>query len=364
LELLSAWKAICHSGKLRAHVPPAAQGFTIKVDDTDVVDLGTEFAIEVTSDKKNIQVFDGEVELHSAKLNKHSITAGKAVDLDQDGNAVATSANAQNFLGMNDLQGLSDKKDILSYKRWQQFSQKIKKDPRLIAYYDFTQADFTRRVLKNASTQGKDLDGAIVGAAQVTGRWSSKSALTFKRPGDRVRINIPGDYKSLTFSCWTKIDSLDRLYNSLYLTDSYQLGEPHWQIMNDGRLMFTTKVRDSRGRGQKLDSHKPTFSPVFWKAEYTGKWLHLAVRLDVDKQTVTHFVNGKAFSTHPIPPDYKVETTRFGTGEIGNWGLPNKPDKHYAVRNLNGAIDEFSIFSSALSDEEIKQIYDNGNPYQ
>ncbi|MCM8531754.1 MAG: LamG domain-containing protein, partial [Lentisphaeraceae bacterium] len=253
-----------------------------------------------------------------------------------------------------------------AYKTWQAFSKDQRTDPRLIAYYDFSQENFNRRVLKNSSPQGKGRDGAIVGAAAATGRWVGKSALTFKRPGDRVRINIPGEYTSLTFSCWTKIDSLDRLYNSLYLTDSYQVGEPHWQIMNDGRLMFTSRIRDyTEEKARKnLQTHKPAFSPKFWKAEYVGKWIHLAARLDVENQVITHFVNGKTFSVHPISEKYKVSKTRFGTGEIGNWGLPLKPDKYYAVRNLNGAIDEFAIFAAALSDEELKQIYDMGNPYK
>lgn len=62
--------------------------------------------------------------------------------------------------------------------------------------------------------------------------------------------------------------------------------------------------------------------------------------------------------------NYEVSTTRFGNGEIGNWGLPNKPDVSYAIRNLNGAMDEFAIFSGALSDEEILKFYEVGNPYQ
>ena len=39
--------------------------------------------------------------------------------------------------------------------------------------------------------------------------------------------------------------------------------------------------------------------------------------------------------------NFIVTETRFGNGEIGNWGLPNKPDESYAIRNLNGAMDEF-----------------------
>ena len=364
LEPLSAWKAICHEGKLRAHVPPAARGFTVKVDETDVVDLGTEFAIDATGPEKKIQVFEGEVELNSDKLKNHSLTTGKSVNLDAQGNAVVTESISQDFIGMNTLQGLREKKDRQVYEKWLKYSQNMARDSRLLAYYNFTQNDFHRRVLENETQQGKERSGAIVGADREEGRWQEKSALSFKQPGDRVRIHIPGEYTSLTFMSWVKIYSLDHEWNSLYLTDNYQIGECHWQIMRDGRLMFSTKIRDDWDKQLKAGVHIPNFSRSFWKPELRGKWVHLAVRLDVDKKSVTHFFNGKPLSIHPMQKNFEVTKTRFGNGEIGNWGLPNRPDESYAIRNLNGAIDEFAIFSEALSDEEIRKLYEVGNPYQ
>lgn len=363
LEPLSAWKAICHSGKLRANVPPAARGFTVQVDETDVVDLGTNFAIDASGENKRIQVFEGEVELNSDKLKKHSITTGKTVSLDKDGNALSTDFASDGFISLNELKGIRDKQNAESFQKWLSFSGEMSKDRRLIAYYNFTQQDFHRRVLENNTAHGKERSGAIVGADREAGRWPAKSALSFKQPGDRVRINIPGEYKSLTFMCWVKIYSLDRDWNSLYLTDNYQVGECHWQIMRDGRLMFSTKIRDNWESKEKNHVHIPNFSPSFWKPELRGKWVNLAVRLDVDNKLVTHFFNGKPLSQHPMQKHFIVTETRFGNGEIGNWGLPNKPDESYAVRNLNGAMDEFAVFSAALSDEEILKFYEMGNPY-
>ncbi|MCM8534993.1 MAG: FecR domain-containing protein [Lentisphaeraceae bacterium] len=364
LEPLSAWKAICHTGKLRAHVPPAARGFTVNVGDTEVVDLGTEFAIDATGDEKTIQVFEGEVELNSQKLDKHSLTTGKMIKLKADGETEQINQLNPDFIGMNDLQSLRNSKNKEAYSRWLSHSKELRTDPRLLVYYDFTQRDFHRRVLENNTSHGKERSGAIVGADQEPGRWAEKSALSFKQPGDRVRIHIPGEYTSLTFMSWVKIYSLDREWNSLYLTDNYQIGENHWQIMKDGRLMFSTKIRDDFDVKNNLHVHVPNFSPSFWRPEFRGKWVHLAVRLDVEKQQVTHFVNGKTFSTHPAQKGYELTTTRFGNGEIGNWGLPNRADESYAIRNFNGAMDEFAIFADALSDEELLEIYNAGNPYK
>lgn len=52
-------------GKLVAYVPKGAEGFTVDYGGGQVVDLGTEFAMELAaSGKMELGVFDGEVELH------------------------------------------------------------------------------------------------------------------------------------------------------------------------------------------------------------------------------------------------------------------------------------------------------------
>lgn len=53
------------NGKLVAYVPKGAEGFTVDYGNGQVVDLGTEFAMELASNgKMELGVFEGEVELH------------------------------------------------------------------------------------------------------------------------------------------------------------------------------------------------------------------------------------------------------------------------------------------------------------
>jgi hypothetical protein len=53
------------NGKLVAYVPKGAEGFTVDYGNGQVVDLGTEFAMELAAGgKMELGVFDGEVELH------------------------------------------------------------------------------------------------------------------------------------------------------------------------------------------------------------------------------------------------------------------------------------------------------------
>lgn len=52
-------------GKLVSYVPPEAEGFTVTFPNGKVVDLGTEFGLDVaTNGQTELGVFDGEVQLH------------------------------------------------------------------------------------------------------------------------------------------------------------------------------------------------------------------------------------------------------------------------------------------------------------
>lgn len=52
------------NGKLVAYVPHGAEGFTVDYAKGKVVDLGTEFAMDVKGTKAEVGVFDGKIELH------------------------------------------------------------------------------------------------------------------------------------------------------------------------------------------------------------------------------------------------------------------------------------------------------------
>ena len=360
LQLESVSRARVRSGRLRAQVPPAARGFSLDVDDMTVVDLGTEFALSVSDSGANVQVFDGEVELHQPTGEKQALTSGEAVVRSTKGALEKTSAVSGDFLDISTLERRSREQRAARLEHWREWSQNFRSDPRLITYYAFDQnGGWQRKLRSSLAPADNELDGAIVGARQTTGRWLGKRSLEFKQPGDRVRVQIPGEFSSLTFACWVKIDSLDRWYNSLFLTDNYNKGEPHWQILDTGQLFFSVRVREEDSEGPP---HKKVLSPPFWNPSMSGKWMHLATTYSVNHQLVTHYLNGKKLHEEKIPNHQVVPTTRIGRATIGNWSSPMRPDAHFAIRNLNGSIDEFALFDAALTAEEIREMYDNGKP--
>ena len=215
--------------------------------------------------------------------------------------------------------------------------------------------------VSHVGTESKsNLTGKIIRAERVDGRWSdieNGGAMEFKKPGSRVRVNIPGTFKQYTFTTWVRIDSLDRDWNALFMGDSYQIGEPHWQIHKDGRLVLCVRKYD-----RPDDYHILYWSPKIWEPSQTGQWMHLSTVYDPLKKIMKHFKNGELIHTQEIPKKFHVKKLKIGPAEIGNWGQPTRTDPVFALRNINGRIDEMMIMDAALSNEEIKEIYEAGKP--
>ena len=63
LDLISVDRVFCRRGRLRARVPKGAEGFVVATPGSAVVDLGTEFGLNVEADgKARIMVFEGSAE--------------------------------------------------------------------------------------------------------------------------------------------------------------------------------------------------------------------------------------------------------------------------------------------------------------
>ncbi|EMI57793.1 LamG domain-containing protein [Rhodopirellula sallentina] len=361
LELVTTDLARLERGKLRAQVPPAALGFTVEANDTRVVDLGTEFGVVVSDDGMGVEVFEGEVEVHHPGDVARLLEEGEAVTHGRDGVTAHSDARPEEFVDVQSFHEKVSARQLDRYHRWQAWSESFRHDPRLIAYYDFNNfGRWNRRLRCRIEPVDQELDGAIVGAVPAEGRWAGKTSLEFKHPGDRVRVSIPGEYRSLSFSAWVRIDSLDRWYNSLFLTDDYNEGEPHWQILDTGQLYFSVRAFP-KGKKKPVNKRK-VLSPVFWDPSLSGKWLHLATTYDVDRCVVRHYLDGELLHEQAIPKEQVATNTRFGPSTIGNWTRPYRPDRDFAIRNLNGSIDEFAIFSDVLSAAEIQEIYLHGKP--
>jgi hypothetical protein len=94
LELLDRDRIFCHHGKLRVRVSPGAEGFTVAAPGYEIMDLGTEFGMNLEVDGKGrIMVFDGEAAVSLLGDGGRSrqgalVTGATAVEVDPYGRGI------------------------------------------------------------------------------------------------------------------------------------------------------------------------------------------------------------------------------------------------------------------------------------
>ena len=360
-EILSPMEVRIDSGKVRANVPELARGFRVHTAAGEVVDLGTEFALDVTADHADVHVLDGEIEWHAVDRDMQLMGKGDALRVSGTTETPLTH-NPDEFADIDEIEATLARSRGERRENWLEHSTKLAEDPRLLLYYPMSQRGDWTRTLTDASSN--DISGSIVRADRVNDRWgSANAALGFTPAGSRVRVEVPGEHRSLTLYCWARIDSLDRWYNSLFLTDGHEINEPHWQILDDGRLFFSVKKHEPEAGTRQRDKHI-YYSPSIWTPAQSGQWFQIATTYDTENLRVSHFVNGERVSQESIAEEWLVEAVNIGAASIGNWSEPRykRDDPSFAIRNLNGAIDEFAIFNAALSEEEIRELYEIGKP--
>lgn len=361
IALKSAWEARCAQGVVRMQVPPAARGFKLQGPSTEIVDLGTEFGFQVRDGEAYVEVLDGEISFRHRGGEEHIATKGAVWALPADRAASEADGGLVAFPELSGVEGQAELSQRKDFEQWQVYSADFARDERMIAYYTFERSELSAVVPSLAEPRSSEFDGAVVLAETASGRWPGlNQALEFRRPGARVRVHIAGEFQALTFAAWVRVDSLDRRYNALFMGDGYETGEPHWQIRDDGKLMLSVMVDDSRPHPThpEVRLHRVYFSPPMWDLSMSGQWLHLASVFDPTSKTVSHYVNGERLSQEAIPSDFQIDTLRIGNAEIGNWGQPFRKDPSFAIRNLNGRIDELAIVNAALTDAEIRELHD------
>jgi len=352
LELISAMKSVVHFGRVRAHVPEPAQGFTLIADDMNVVDLGTEFGLSVQPDgQAEVHVFDGEVELHQPnQTTPRSLLRGHGLRRALDGSLHTIDIDEPAFPGVAALARRAEKNQQHRLDAWRQYSASLAADPSVVLYYNFEdQPDWQRTLTDQAGGH----DGAIVGCQWTRGRWPGKGALGFKRLSDRIRVNIPGQFDSLTLAAWVRFDAFDRWLSSLMLTDAWSHGRVHWHVTDEGEMILG--VAGSASRGIKFHNY---YSPKnLLGADDLGRWVHLATVYDQPGGTVTHYLDGEAVHTESIIADQPLQ---LGPAAVGNWSQYTGPAEK--ARTLNGALDEFILFDRPLSAEQVRDMYYTGQP--
>lgn len=325
-------------GRVAADVPPAATGFTVITPTGEAVDLGTKFGVDAPKKgKAEIHVFEGEVIAQSTGGEKQSLRDGEAFSL-QAGAGAARELRSSAFIRPDEVASLQAGLVAGQRARSDGAMAKLRDDPALIALLDF---------------ESKDLpEGSF---RMVQGRWPGSHAPEFVNVSDHMKLNVGGDHAwpQLTLAAWVRLDRLGEPYQSLLHTDGWsnnKEGQVHWMVTRHMTmrlaLFHNTLVSGSREKEGFPDSLTSVLPEQ-------GRWVHLATVYDSVKRNVRFYLNGK-FDSETLQDI--AHPAKLGSAQIGNW---DKQD-----RKLSGRVDELLLLGRALSDDEVKTLFEAGNPYR
>ncbi|MEW6302178.1 MAG: LamG domain-containing protein [Verrucomicrobiota bacterium] len=355
LQLVSQNEAFCRQGRLVVEVPSQALGFRLKTPHITLTELGTSMGLDVKEQRTDLHAFKGNLKLRpGAGSAEQALPEGSGVRIDNERTVVAVNANAAAFTSLFDFQARSVAAEARRYDQWRTACKRLETDASLLVHFDFEKTTPSGWQIRNRGNPRAGVsDSTIVGCQWTEGRWPGKRAMEFQSVSDRVRLNVPGEFQSLTLAAWVCVKGLDRKINSLFMSDGFEPGTIHWLIRRDGVLGLT--VIGAEPRNHQIVASSPAVT-----LEKFGMWLHLAVVLDSGAERVTHYVNGVPVSEKAlkIAPPFRI-----GAAEMGNWNAKGFPENDpFMIRNFSGAMDEFCLFSRALNAEEIRALYAQGKP--
>ena len=359
-ELTSENSAILREGRIRALVPPQACGFSVSTRQIEVVDLGTEFGMNIEEDGHLTEVhcFNGLVDVYENNLSQkgevlRSLETGEAIRI-QSTKIQRMSANSMAFISYNELAQSFLENSTSRHEEWRSVIEEIRANEDILALYTFEdQGPRERSLVNQVSFQNHFSHGAIVGCRWTNGRWPSKGGLEFKSPSDRVHFQSNDPYQTITLSAWVRLDSNPKRTMCLLSSSENTSNSLSWHIHGSGNLVLT--VRNDNGKGAQKFS-----SPPIINRNMLGKWQHFTTVFNSIDKTVTHYLNANEVSKSEITKKGLSQVV-FGNAEIGNSSLKNNDGKT-PIRFFTGRIDELSIFGRALQPEAINNLHQVGKP--
>jgi hypothetical protein len=329
--------------------------FAVRTPTATVTDLGTEFGVEVgDSGATSTHVFRGVVMMQAAT---HNGWRGQSVRLCENESARVEKGNRGSemvvrhvaidpatFVRAEQLPKLAGEQRLKAFRRWQSYSQQLRRDPSLLAYYDFQQKPGSPAVLPNVADNGRGaFDGVVENATWTNGRMSGKHALLFNGPTDYVRLNLPQKSGSLTLAAWVCFDTLKDCGPAATLLGSenwHKPGQIHWMVDSGDRHVVLGCPIGGNAVG-----------PVVVDDRQFRRWMHLACVYDHATARAWFYVGGRRVSGVDFRPSDPI---CIGPAWIGNWNQER--------RNFRGSMDELVIFGRPLAAAEVQRMYEEGKP--
>ncbi|MCM2679765.1 LamG-like jellyroll fold domain-containing protein [Echinimonas agarilytica] len=343
LQLKSAEQVILDHGKLIARVPPNAIGFRIDTPSSEIIDLGTEFGVEVNQNgASKVHVLDGEIKArgNTEQSYRHAKKdEGLAFDLAHQ--VTNFKSDASEFMRV--LPGNSALEP--DYLHWS-FNEQIEQ-----------QFPSTGQGLTSEQYPAIDRSPADTPISHITGVFDQ--AIEFDGQGNWLETNFPGighdDPRTVSF--WLKIPK-DFSINHAYGVVNWGLQQDYaaWQISPNpeaidgplGRLRIGTYQAQVVGSTDLRDDQWHHIAVVLYGGETSNIATHVLLYVDGELERTQNKSIAKIDTLLDHPLSRPLSLGR-------NIGYEDKA-QHEQQMFFKGALDELYVHEAALSQQQIQQL--------
>ncbi|HVK10715.1 MAG TPA: LamG-like jellyroll fold domain-containing protein [Gemmataceae bacterium] len=362
VELRTGDRVYCHYGKLRARVPRGAEGFTVLTAGYEVVDLGTEFAVNLEpGGKSRVMVFDGDAAVSVLGKDGRSVGGAmlerhRSVEVDAGAGWIRdVPADPDEFVPLGEF-----------------VPPPLNLDP---GY-----AEMVRAARPWGYWRFETLVGGVV-PNEVTGRPGLAplgGVLLDPAPGaNRVARFRPDDHSQAflmdgtwtpprsagyAIEVWVQADlptprsqGRSALVGLIDRQDGEEKHLSYLELTARGRrsphepctVRFVDRWPTGRGGGADVFSRRTVVTTL---------WRHIVSQKNGD--TLELYVDGELVGTTPArlnaaaPEDAATTACRLLVGRLKRRSLPpNEPD----IRAFEGRLDELAVYGRPLTPEEIRR---------
>lgn len=367
LELLSDEKVFCHKGRLRARVPEGSEGFVVSGPGAAVIDMGTEFGLNVDPDGTTRgKVFQGKVE---AALTTRTGVYRRSRIINDKGRPFEINPR------VGSIEADTSPEDFV--RRADRARPALELDPgypaavlhsRPRAYWRFgAMAD---GAIPSEVPGGPALK--VVGPLHLSAKGPGRdnTSLVFDDGAPEQYLEMDGPWKPArrpghAVELWFQPDAIGHLtLASMITADSPRSG-----VTDPARLRFSFLLELTSSMRTRL--HQPAsvrllhrFPAGYWGGDnlysslcyVPSRWHHLVGQLNDDRMEL--YLDAEPTAPLSVDPGYTSRPVRLLLGRLTT--LPGDPGRNiqayyeHTSRPFVGQIDEVAIYDRPLSVEEIR----------
>ncbi|HLJ93503.1 MAG TPA: LamG domain-containing protein [Gemmataceae bacterium] len=358
VELRTMDRVFCQQGKLRARVPLGAEGFTVLAPGYEVVDLGTEFGLNLTPGRPaDLMVFKGEAALSVLGSNGHSVHSAlvqhhKAVEVDPGAARIQEVAPQQaRFVPVPELPPPNLElapdypAEVLAAKPW--------------GYWRFEQWSSGR--VPNELADRPSL--RVLGGVRQDGTPEGNHWALFQADDPKQALLMDGSWspprglgQGYALELWVQADSLGQNALVSLIDREHGADEHHVSLLEltarsqrslfePCAVRFLDRWPPSLSGGVNVFSRR-SFMPALWH-HVVGQKAGESLELYIDGRLVG------SSPAAPNPPDPLAATTPCWllVGRLKQRALPPQTGE---IRPFEGRIDELAVYDRPLTVEEIR----------